>query len=860
MSIPSHMPGPNTSTTAGHELRQVGLADLKTELAGLPRADLPTLGDSAAEGSRDTVAFKLPRVMCEQIEALAARDAGTSYRVLASAFAVLLARYTGQSDLAIGTVVANGGRVAPTPDGAASIAVLRCAIEGDPTFAELLAGINARVLGLREDPGVGLAEVLRELTGAAVGDDSPLLGAVFVYAGDPIGGAAEAARPERPLTLAGIPRCELALTLTAASGEMLGELAFAAPVFDRASAERFVRNFERLLMSIVAEPGGRVRQLAILTDDELSWLAARSEPRHRVPIEGVVLDRVLAQARRTPEAVAVVAGGRALSYRAVVARAALCADRLRRLGVGPEHPLVGIHLPRTFDIPVVMLAAWMAGGAYVPVDPDYPKARVRHIVEDSGLGVVVSCRAIAGELSDLSVRVLLAEDLGEPAEQAAAAIPAVTAAPALDALAYILYTSGSTGKPKGVMIEQRQFASLCRAMDLCLDGGPGDTWLAVSSMCFDISGVELLWTLTRGFRVVIAETQVAEWARYLELRPTHLQCTPSMIRQLLAGADGRALVAPLRRLITAGEALDPGLARRARSLFDGVLTNGYGPTEATVYASMWDVDSDAISLGPPVANTTLFIMDPSGQRVPRGCAGELWIGGEGVGRGYRGRPDLTDERFVRDPRTGARLYRTGDRVRYRADGSLEYLGRLDSLVKLRGYRIELGEIESVAAEHPAVVECAAIVRSDGGDPWICLYWMRSKDAATGAADLRQHLASRLPAYMMPANIVELAALPVTPAKKVDRLGLAKLPPPSSPSYQAPRTNLEAVFCDLFASVLGGRTVGIDDDFFALGGNSVLAAVVASRARARSVSLTLRDFHQYRSPRTLAAAFDARARG
>jgi amino acid adenylation domain-containing protein len=842
------------STTSPHDLRPRGLEYFKTELAGLPRPELPMLGDGAVEGSGDTVRFKLPGALCAQIEALAARRDATAYSVLASAFAVLLARYTGQGDFGIGTVVASCDRARgePTAGGPASTVVLRCAIDGDPTFAQLLASTNARVRGLRDHRGVALAEVVREVTGAELGDDNPLFRAAFVYHGEPVCSAAEVARPDRP-------RSELGLTLTPVPGEMLGELEFAPPVFDRASGERFARNFERLLASIVAEPEGRVRQLAILSDDELAWLADRSEPRHRPVIDRTVLDRVVDQARRTPEAIAVVSRGCALPYRALIARAALCADRLRGLGVGPEHPLVGIHLPRTFDIPVVMLAIWMAGGAYVPVDPDYPKARIRHIIEDSGLGVVVSSREVAGELSDLRVRVLLAEDLGDPDDQAAAAMPAVTAAPALDALAYILYTSGSTGKPKGVMIEQRQFANFCQGMDLCLDGGPGDTWLAVSSMCFDISGVELLWTLTRGFRVIIADTRVAEWGSYREMRPTHLQCTASMIRQLVADADGRALIAPLRRLVSAGEALDRGTARKARSAFGGVLTNAYGPTETTVYSSMWDVDADEISLGSPIVNTTLFIMDPSGQRVPYGCVGELWIGGEGVGRGYIGRPDLTDERFVRDPRTGARLYRTGDLVRYRADGSLEYLGRFDSQVKIRGYRIELGEIESVAAEHPAVVECAAIVRSDHGDPWICLYWKRSKDAA-GAVDLRQHLASRLPAYMLPANLVELDAIPVTPAKKVDRLSLAKLPPPPSPSYQAPRTELEAALCDLFAAALGGRAVGIDDDFFALGGNSVLAAVVASRARALSVSLTLRDVHDYRSPRTLAAAFEARRAG
>ncbi|MGB8944549.1 MAG: amino acid adenylation domain-containing protein, partial [Streptomyces sp.] len=497
--------------------------------------------------------------------------------------------------------------------------------------------------------------------------------------------------------------------------------------------------------------------------------------------------------------------------------------------------LVGIHLPRSAQLVVSVVAVWLAGGAYVPVDPGYPKARVDHVIQDSGLRVLITSREGSGALDGAAADVLTFEDVPAPRS---AALPEF-AGPSPADLSHVIYTSGSTGRPKGVQIEHAQLANFFAAVDERVGGGPGDTWLAVTSPSFDISMVELLWTLTRGYRVVIARGSVGEWPEYRSYRPTHLQCTPSLARMLLADTAGRELLAGLDRMIVGGEALDRALATKLLAHCGGEVTNIYGPTETTVWSSTWDVRPGDVSLGDAVHNTHLYLLDRAGRRVPRGVRGELWIGGLGVSRGYLDRPELTAERYLPDPfaagnagtagtaGTDARMYRTGDVVRYREDGSLEFCGRADAQVKLRGHRIELGELEALGSEHPGVAECAAVVREDvPGDPKLCLYWTPSAQGAT-REELTAHFAGQVPAFMVPSRFVTMTELPHTPNAKVDRDAVKRLPEPGTADagVQSPVGGAEPVaelVAGAWESVLGITRIDRDKGFFELGASSMSA--------------------------------------
>ncbi|MFG3510704.1 amino acid adenylation domain-containing protein [Streptomyces sp. NPDC047821] len=809
------------------------------ELEGVERLELPPGPDTVPEGAEggNTLYFTVPAALRSGLEDLAARTSVTPYTVLVSAFATLLARTTDQYDFAVGTVWSS--RQLPGTAGTfgflANTLPLRCDLTGDPRFDDLLASMSPRVRGVFEHQSVPLTEVVRAVGGARTGDENPLFRAVFNYGGAamPTVGEGDAAW-HLPATgslagnVRGASKFELGITLIPCGDELRGEFEYQAHVMGEAAAQRMVANFRTLLESIVREPGRPLSRHALLAEEELGWLVERGgRVTPHAPGTATALELVWDQVRRTPEAVALVSGGHELTYREMAWRASALADKLRAAGVGPETP-VGVHLPRSAELVVSALAIWLAGGAYLPVDPGYPRARVAYVVEDSGIGVVITREATADDLAGTGVRVLLADDIHDAPVPDGDALPDVTA-PALGDLAYVIYTSGSTGRPKGVLIEHSQFVNFCHAVDERIGGGPGDTWLAVTSPSFDISTVELLWTLTRGYRVVIAQGSVGEWSSYRSYAPTHLQCTPSLARLLLADSAGRALLRGLDRMIVGGEALDRGLAARLMSTCRGGLTNIYGPSETTVWSTTWHAEPGEVSLGDAVRNTSLYILDRYGSRVPRGSRGELFIGGLGVTRGYLNRPELTAERFVRDPFAGdgaARMYGTGDIVRYREDGSLEYCGRSDAQIKLYGHRIELGEIEAVAGEHPAVAECAAVVRRDeGSDPRLCLYYVPSGAGGTDDDELLRYFLARVPSYMVPSQMVAMEELPHTPNKKVDRKAILALPAPgpvTAPAVRGGDDSLEDLIARAWAGVLNLARVDRDRGFFELGASSMTA--------------------------------------
>ncbi|HEX8114658.1 MAG TPA: amino acid adenylation domain-containing protein, partial [Kofleriaceae bacterium] len=623
-------------------------------------------------------------------------------------------------------------------------------------------------------------------------------------------------------------------------------------VLDRTGAERFARAYAAVLASAVADPTLAIDRLSAVDAAEAAQLRALSglpAMRSRRFVSAVEL--ILRAGAAHPDAIAVECAGRTLTYRELVARARTAAatlrDRLTRArGAGspdgsiggakdlpggiPRDTLIGLLLERSIDLPVAMIAVWMLGAAYVPLDPKYPRAVLEHAVHDSGLALLVTNLPDAAGFDGVP-SCLLAEPAGATLDDIVALDPHATA--------YVIYTSGSTGKPKGVIVEHDQFSNFCAGMDQVVGGGRGDRWLAVTSSSFDISGLELVWTLTRGYHVIVARDArdaLAAMDRRTAAPPTHLQCTPSLARMLLADEAGRRLLGDLDRLLVGGEALDRTLATRLDRVVRGSVINMYGPTETTIWSSCWAVGDGEVSLGAPIANTALYVLDAHGAEVPRGMLGELWIGGDGVARGYLRRPDLTAARFVPDPRRGDgfRMYRTGDLVRYRDDDSLEFCGRADHQIKLRGHRIELGEIDAVATAFAGVAECAAVVGTDvPDDPQLCLYWVAAS-AEVDPAALEAHLSRELPPHMVPSRLYQLAGLPHTPNGKIDRGALLAERPMGTPAPRAAATageagaGLRALLTEVWREVLGVAEVPPDRGFFELGATS-MTAVVAHRA-------------------------------
>ncbi|HEV7667233.1 MAG TPA: amino acid adenylation domain-containing protein [Thermoanaerobaculia bacterium] len=646
------------------------------------------------------------------------------------------------------------------------------------------------------------------------------------------------------------------------------ELDYDTGRLSRAEARIFAGFFERTLAAISSDPHGIHQEFSPLSAAERHQLVTEWSDTAVAPAAGPCVHTLFErQAEKTPAAVAVTCGGVSLTYRDLAERSDELARHLRGLGVGPGK-LVGLSVERSPDMVVGLLGILRAGGAYLPLDPLYPSERLAWVLADSGASVLVTETGLLDRLGEHGARVVM---LDAPLTSGSKA--SVPPCP-LD-LAYVIYTSGSTGKPKGVAVPHAAVVNFLDSMRREPGLATGETLLAVTTLSFDIAALELLLPLVVGARVAIADREdAADGARLLDLlassRAQVLQATPATWRLLLEAGWERS--GPRPRALCGGEALPRELADRLLPLSSG-LWNMYGPTETTVWSAIDRVDSGSgpVSIGRPIANTQLHVLDRDLQVIPLGTPGELLIGGAGVVRGYFRRPDLTAERFVPDPfasRPGERLYRTGDLCRRLSDGKVEFLGRLDHQVKVRGFRIETGEVEAALAEHPSVREAVVVAREDrAGDRRLVGYVALDPAAPPTAEELRRYLSAKLPAYMVPSVLVILPELPRTPNGKLDR---AALPPPSTAepagaegrATVGPRTPVEEVLAGIWSGVLGVERVGVDDDFFALGGHSLLATRLVSRLRATfGVELPLRALFQAPTLAALAARIEqARAAG
>ncbi|HYR07355.1 MAG TPA: amino acid adenylation domain-containing protein, partial [Longimicrobium sp.] len=852
----------------------------KNELQGAPTLlEIPMDRPRPAVASQRGAAYvaELDASFAERVGALALREGTTPFNVLLAVFQLLMGRYADTDDLLVGTAVA-GRRtrdVEPLIGFFASTLVLRGDLSGEPTFRQLLARVHATTMGAFEHQNLPFERLVEEMAPERTLAYSPLVQAVFVQQtshpdqgrGDDGADTAEGVHQE--LNAA---KFDLTFAVAQEGGRTWAGVEYAADLFERATIDRMVRHYATLLDAALASPDAAVSSLEMMPAEERAAVRAMGAATAHHPVSTTLHDAFAAQAARTPHAPALTFGERTITYAELDARANALAGRLWARGAGADV-LVGLCIERSLETVVGILGILKAGAAYLPLDPAYPDDRLAYMLEDSGAHLVVTSGDAADRLPSSIELIRLDED---EARFDAADLSPVEISP--EALAYVIYTSGSTGRPKGVQVTHANVIRLMTATDPWFGFGADDVWTLFHSYAFDFSVWEIWGALLYGGRLVVVPFEVSrDPARFHALleseRVTVLNQTPSAFRQLIraddeAAAAGNEADLALRCVIFGGEALDPASLRTwvdRRGADRPRLVNMYGITETTVHVtyrviSVDDVRAGSASpIGIPIPDLSVHLLDRRGRVVPIGLAGEMYVGGGGVARGYLHRPELTAQRFVPDPfadDADARLYRSGDLARRLADGSLEFLGRADDQVKVRGFRIELGEIESVLLEHPSVREAVVLARGAGDDRRL-VAWTVAAESVT-AAELRAHLLAHLPEYMVPSAFVPMDRLPLTRNGKVDRRAL---PEPDAADvagaeYVAPRTQTEQVVAALWAELLGVERVGATDRFFDLGGQSLLATRAVARVReALGVEVPVRAVFEHSALDAFAAEID-----
>jgi len=815
------------------------LSHWRSRLAGAPQvlelpADRPRPPVESQRGA--SYAFRLPLELAQALRGLARREGATLFMTLLSGFTLLLSRYSGQQDLLVGTPVANRSRaeIEDMVGFFVNTLVLRVDLSGDPSASQFLARMREVCLDAYAHQDLSFERLVEEMRPERDLSRNPLFQVMFALQNAPLRPLELPGLTLRPVDVErGTAKFDLTLQMRETAEGLNGSFEYATDLFEEPTIARMATHLRLLLEAMSATPERRVWDLPLLTSPERQQLLMeRNDTAVDFPVHLLMHELFEAQVERTPERTAVTVGAMALSYAELDTRANRMAQVLRSRGVG-RGQRVGLRVERGADMLAAVLGILKAGAAYVPLDPDYPEDRLRFMADDAQLALVVSTTAQAGSSGLPRERQLL---LDADAQSIASApdtglpVDACTAQP--EDPAYVIYTSGSTGKPKGVVVPHRAvvnfLTSMAREPGLTAD----DVLLAVTTLSFDISVLELQLPLTLGAAVVIASREEAMDGHALSVlleqhHATVMQATPITWRILLeagwkGGKDFKALVG--------GEALPKDLADQL--LAHGVeLWNMYGPTETTVWSTCARITDTAngISIGKPIANTTVYILDVQKNLCPIGVPGELCIGGAGVTLGYWNRPELTAKRYIPDPFSttpGATLYRTGDRARWRNDSTLEHLGRLDDQVKVRGFRIELAEIEAILAEHPAVRQAAVhLWKVKANDVRIVACCVPAKAGGLVPIKLRKHLRARLPEYMVPQYFVPVEEIPLTLNGKIDR---HRLPTPVVTEscigqHQAPADPVEARIAEIWTKLIHpARPIGRADKFFEMGGHSLLA--------------------------------------
>ncbi len=849
------------------------LGHWRSRLAGAPQVlELPKdRPRPAAESNRGAVfSFTLSSGLVGELRRLAHRKKTTLFVPLLAGFTALLSRYSAQEDFLVGTPVANRNR-AEFEDVVGCFVntlVLRSDLSGDPTAGELVQRTRKLCLDALQHQDLPFERLVEEMQPERDLSRNPLVQVMFSLENMPLEPLQLVGLRLRRLDIErGVAHVDLTLRAQETAEGLRAHLEYATDLFDTPTVARMAAHWRSILEAFATSSNCRLSDLPLVTETErrqllVEWNRTATE----YPRDSLIHQLFETQAERTPEATAVACQNQRLSYGELNRRCDQVAHRLRELGVG-RGGRVGICVERSLEMVVGLLGVLKPGAAYVPLDPSFPPKRLRFMANDAQLAVLLSTEALAGSFDLPRERqVLFDADAQILASAPEGSVPAGVHAILPEDSAYTIYTSGSTGRPKGVVVSHRAVVNFLTSMAREPGLSPDDLLMAVTTLSFDISVLELLVPLTVGASVVVATHEQALDGRELAALLKHnqatvMQATPVTWRMLLETdwMPGRRFKA-----LIGGEALRTDLALRL--IERGCeLWNMYGPTETTVWSTCGRITdvSGGITIGRPIANTAIRILDPRKNLCPIGIPGELLIGGDGVSLGYWNRPELTAERFIPDPFSTApeaKLYRTGDLARWRNDGTIEHLGRIDSQIKLRGFRIEPGEIEAVIAQHPAIREIAVVLREDtSGDKCLVAYLVAVTPPADLIGQLRARLRDVLPEYMVPAHFVMLSALPLTSNGKLAR---SALPAPTTKYGSSrdinglPRTSTEALVMRVFSSLLDRTDFGLSDSFFDLGGHSIMAArlMLALRA-ATGCDLPLRLLFERPTPAQLAEAID-----
>ncbi len=841
----------------------------RKQLGGeLPLLELPAdFPRPLTQSFRGSNAFlKLPQTLVRDLSSLGALEGCTLFMTLLAAFQVLLHRYTGAEEIVIGTPVALRGPGAASLIGSClNMVALRCDLSGNPDFVEMLQRSRSTALNAFSNAELPFEELIKHLKIERNPGRNPVFQVMLqvLSMSTPTIGELEVSNFHFDTKSA---QFDLGLHLYEEPGGYRARFEYCTDLFRGETVERLSSSYARLLQSVVSNPRQTIAKLPMLSDlEKYQVLSAWNDTSRPYPEDQCIHNLFETAAKRAPNRIAVECGEQSLTYSELNARANRLADFLRRSGVKPGN-CVGICLDRSLDLVVGLLGILKAGAAYVPMDPSFPAERLAWMMEDAGITLLITETCLLKDLARPELKTICLDDDWEAIEQSASDNPELVLSPSN--LAYTIYTSGSTGKPKGVMIEHRSVVNLLLSMQEKPGFDEGDVLVAVTTISFDIAGLEIFLPLiSRGRLVVAGKNEVVDGSALLERiassGATVMQATPATWKLML---EAGWVETPSLKMLCGGEPLPRELANRMLQR-GAELWNMYGPTETTIWSSVDKVEPgpEPVLIGRPIANTQFYVVDKQLEPAPLGVVGELLIAGDGVARGYRNRPDLTAERFIESPalNSGSRIYRTGDLARLRPDGRVELLGRLDHQVKVRGYRIELGEIEKILSQHEAVRDAVVMTQEDQhGDKCLAAYYLLAAGGKLNPGELGQFLRKKLPEYMIPNCFVEMDAFPLTPNGKLDR---KRFPIPESITSETaapfvePEGDEELQLAEIWKRALRRQSIGANDNFFDLGGHSLLAAqMFAQMERQIGVKLPLAILFQAPTIRQLAVVMQQRS--
>jgi amino acid adenylation domain-containing protein len=823
--------------STGGGAAQESLEWWKKRLAGAP--SLLTLPIDRPRPPRQTFSgatesFVIPSAISDSLKEIARRERATLFVTLLAAFQTMLHRYTGTDDIVVGVPVA--GRTRVETEGLIGLFVnmlaMRGDLSGDPTFRELLRKTRDSAFQGYSHQDLPFDMVVESIHPQRNLSYPPIFQVTFQVRNYPLEDMQLAGLEVEEVDFdPGTSLFDLSFEGSEKAGGLFCKLIYNVDLFDRETIARMAGHFKTLLEGIVTDPDTHISRLPILTAAERHQLLIEWNDTGREYPRECVHRLFEQQVERTPDAVAISFEGDQLTYGALNERANHLAHRLVGLGVQPGA-LVGICIERSLELVVALIGTLKAGAAYLPLDPSYPTERLDFMLEDSGSPVLVTTTSLPEKFTTSGVRVVRVDAL-DAGDASSLQVPVKP-----DGDAFVIYTSGSTGKPKGVAISHGGWSNLLHAIRSEIEFSADDVLLAVTTFSFDIASLELFLPLVSGGHVVVASHEVVRNGAGLSdlisrSGATVMQATPATWAMMIElGWSGE----PRLKTISGGEALTRSLANKLLERSAG-LWNGYGPSETTIYSMIHRVGAGdgPVPIGRPLANTMIHILDRQHELVPAGVVGELYIGGGGVARGYLNRPELTSERFVANPfatNPGERLYRTGDLARRRADGQVEYLGRADDQLKIRGVRVEPGEIEAALVNHSEIQRAAVVAREDaGGSKSLVAYLVSRNDRPPAASTIRSYLRESLPDYMIPSRFAFVASLPLTPSGKIDRANLPPLDASAAVDHRplvAPRDDIERRLQAIWQELLNTSSIGIHDDFYAVGGHSLLGAKLLAR--------------------------------